>query len=140
MRNTKRVSGMKRVKGEESEESDLDKQDEKFEQRSKNAIFFFLRGLGDRRLFVVPTLLPSVTGTSMANKKMLRLRGGGGGADVRSKRPQCSGLGHDFICLPYRFFQCKVSLVGSNNNSIRIFSSSRDAALQRFAFARLPVL
>ena len=79
MRNTKRVSGMKRVKGEESEESDLDKQDEKFEQRSKNAIFFFLRGLGDRRLFVVPTLLPSVTGTSMANKKMLRLRGGGWG-------------------------------------------------------------
>ena len=78
MRNTKRVSGMKRVKGEESEESDLDKQDEKFEQRSKNAIFFFLRGLGDRRLFVVPTLLPSVTGTSMANKKMLRLRGGWG--------------------------------------------------------------
>ena len=66
---------MKRVKGEESEESDLDKQDEKFEQRSKNAIFFFLRGLGDRRLFVVPTSLPSVTGTSMANKKMLRLRG-----------------------------------------------------------------
>ena len=79
MRNTKRVSGMKRVKGEESEESDLDKQDEKFEQRSKNAIFFFLRGLGDRRLFVVPTSLPSVTGTSMANKKMLRLRGGGWG-------------------------------------------------------------
>ena len=79
MRNTKRVSGMKRVKGEEREESDLDKQDEKFEQRSKNAIFFFLRGLGDRRLFVVPTLLPSVTGTSMANKKMLRLRGGGWG-------------------------------------------------------------
>ena len=78
MRNTKRVSGMKRVKGEESEESDLDKQDEKFEQRSKNAIFFFLRGLGDRRLFVVPTLLPSVTGTSMANKKMLRQRGGWG--------------------------------------------------------------
>jgi hypothetical protein len=74
VRNTKRVSGMKRVKGEES---DLDKQDEKFEQRSKKAIFF-LRGLGDRRLFVVPTLLPSVTGTSMANKKMLRLRGGWG--------------------------------------------------------------
>ena len=70
---------MKRVKGEESEESDLDKQDEKFEQRSKNAIFFFLRGLGDRRLFVVPTSLLSVTGTSMANKKMLRLKGGGMG-------------------------------------------------------------
>ena len=76
MRNTKRVSGMKRVKGEES---DLDKQDGKFEQRSKKAIFFFLMGLGDRRLFVVPTSLLSVTGTSMANKKMLRLRGGGWG-------------------------------------------------------------
>ena len=78
---------MKRVKGEESEESeesDLDKQDEKFEQRSKNAIFFFLSGLGDRRLFVVPTLLPSVTGTSMANKKMLRLRGGMGLMSVQN--------------------------------------------------------
>ena len=72
---------MKRVKGEESEESEesLDKQDEKFEQRSKNAIFFFLRGLGDRRLFVVPTLLPSVTGTSMANKKASSPGGGGWG-------------------------------------------------------------
>ena len=87
MRNTKRVSGMKRVKGEESEESeesDLDKQDGKFEQRSKNAIYFLLRGLGDRRLFVVPSSLPSVTGKSMASKVLLKLREGNG-ANVRSK-------------------------------------------------------